>query len=80
MTTTLPTTTITYERNAMMALAHLRFSDGSHNLVYALLPCGRPRFADGATRGRVIDISVDEAPTLYSFPEFKQFVEGRWGS
>lgn len=74
------TTKITWEQNAMMVAANLiDEDDGGHSIVYCPIPGGHPRFADGATRGRRMDISVDDAPQINTMAEFKRFVKERFG-
>ena len=64
-------TKIRFERNPMMALAHL---PGSTAQVYCALPGGTPRFTFGAP----YDYTVDNAPACDTFADFKAFVSERF--
>lgn len=68
-------TTIRYERNAMMSAAHLEHDDGGRAFVFCAIPGGRPMFAfdpKGPTT------TVTNAPTCDTHRQFVAFVTERF--
>lgn len=65
-----------WERNALMAAAHLTADDGGSSYVFCALPGGTPWFAlrrDGPAT------TIVGAPTCDAFSDFKRFVTERFG-
>lgn len=78
MTTDNERTTIRYERNGLMSVAHLASDDGGRAYVFCSLPGGRPWFSfngDGQ-----IATPVTNAPQCDTHKDFVSFVNGRFGS
>ena len=70
-------TTIRFERNAMMSAAHLSHDDGGRAYVFCSIPGGRPWFAftrDGDA------IEITNAPQCDTHRDFTRFVTVRFGS
>jgi hypothetical protein len=69
-------TTIRYERNAMMSAATLTDEDGGTGYVFCALPGGRPWFSltwNGAA------VQITNAPQCDTHAEFRRFVAERFG-
>lgn len=69
-------TTIRYEHNAMMSVAHLSHDDGGRGEIYCSIPGGRPWLAlSGGGR-----ITIVNAPQCDTHRAFVAFVTERFGS
>jgi hypothetical protein len=69
------TTTIRYEHNGPMSLAHLLSDDGGHCYVWSTIP-GRPYFQFRLDSSDAVP--VDGAPMIETHKAFKAFVTERF--
>lgn len=71
-------TSIRFERNALMSAAHLTSDDGGRAFVFCSIPGGRPWFSFDI-RGDS-HTSITDAPPCDTHREFVTFVSERFGS
>lgn len=71
-------TTIRYERNAMMSAAHLTHEDGGQAHVYCAIPGGRPWLQMRPDQRH--PISITNAPACDTHRDFVTFVTERFAS
>lgn len=70
------TTTIRYERNAMMSAAHLSHDDGGQAHIYCAIPGGRPWMQMRLDQRH--PITITNAPACDTHKAFVAFVTERF--